>query len=415
METWSSVKLDTPLPEPFAFLFQKKAMKTVVRQEPLSVDSTPYTRSELLEILGMFPEAPPSAYRIKSARESRMDIAAGKFQNEKDPKRHTKGGPSMVIDENYLYSFDPPKILGGPHRKQRSKNLEALYKVLVRVAEANLGKAQLATLNRKLEDEAAVQKLCYEQTVRSVDGFNELTYLIKAYYDRVHEKIVRDWKHANIEAYYHPNDCLAKDGYEESVRKQLTTFTEVNVNSWARDDTQDPTIVYSNKGSRILANDDPELPFDERKELEFPGAVQGADQPGFANLEEARLSLVTRHTISEESNKEWEAYLESQIAALGEEYLGGGEITVAFDNKGLKLLFKLKEDPEELANAFFQKNGFQKIKRKDFERVVDTIETHLAEERDTPGSSYCRLLDFKKELALRKLRFEIINKIHAGW
>lgn len=388
METWSSIKLDIPPPEPFVFLFQKKAMKTVVRQEPLSVDSTPYTRSELLEILGMFPEAPPSAYRIKSARESRTDIAAGKFQNEKDPTRHTKGGPSMVIDENYLYGLDQPKKLGGPHRKGRSKTLEDLYKVLVRVAEANLGRAQLATLSRKLEDEAAVQKLCYEQTVRSVDGFNELSYLIKAHYDRVHEKIVRDWKHANIETYYHPNDRLAKGGYEESVRKQLTTFTEVNVNSWARDDTQDPTTVYSNKGSRIL---------------------------GFANLEEARLSLVTRHTISKESNEEWEAYLESQIEALGEEYLGGGEITVAFDNKILKLLFKLKEDPEELANALFEKNGVQKIKRKDFEHVIDTIETHLAKERDTPGSSYCRLLDFKKELALRKLRFEIINKIHAGW
>jgi hypothetical protein len=124
---------------------------------------------------------------------------------------------------------------------------------------------------------------------------------------------------------------------------------------------------------------------------------------------------VTRHTISEESNKDWEAYLETQIAALGEEYLGHGEITVAFDNKVSPLLFKLKEDPEERAKALFQENGVQKIKRKDFDRVVDTIETHLAKERDIPGSSYCRLLDLKKDLALRKLRFEIINKIHAGW
>ena len=415
METWSSVRLDIPPPEPFAFLFQKKAMKTVVRQEPLSVDSTPYTRSELLEILGMFREAPPSAYEIKSARESRMDIAAGKFQNEKDPARRTKGGSSMVIDENYLYSFVPPKKLGGPHRKERAETLERLYKVLVRIAEANLGRAQLATLNRKLEDEAAVQKLCYEQTIRSVEGFNELTYLIKAFYDRVYEKIVRDWKHANIEAYYHPNDRLMKDGYEESVRKQLTTFTEVNVNSWTEDDKQDPTIVYSNTGgSRILANDDPDLPFDEREELEFE-AVHGADQPGFANVEEAHLSMAAQHTISKKSNEDWEAYLESQIAALGEEYLGGGKITVAFDNKVWKLLFKLKEDPEEGANAFFQDNGVQKVKRKELECVFDTIITHLEKERDNPGSSYWKLLHLKKELALRKLRFEIIDKINAGW
>jgi hypothetical protein len=415
METWSSVRLDIPPPEPFAFLFQKKAMKTVVRREPFSMDSTPYTRSELLEILGMFPEAPPSAYEIKSTRQSRMDIAAGRFQNEKDPARRTKGGPSMVIDENYLYSFESPKILGGPHRKERTETLEGLYKVLLRIAEANLGKAPLAPLNRKFEDEAAVQKLCYEQTIRSVEGFNELTYLIKAYYDRVHEKIVRDWKHANIEAYYHPNDRLAKDGYEESVRQQLTTFTEVNVNSWAEDDKQDPTIVYSNTGgSRILANNDPDLPFDQRMELEFE-AVKGADQLGFANVEEAQLSMAAKYTNSEKSNEDWEAYLESQIATLGEAYLGGGKITVSFDNKVWNLLFKLKDDPEEGANAIFQNNGVQKVKRKELDRVFNTIVTHLEKERDNPGSSYYKLLYLKKELALRKLRFEIIDKINAGW
>lgn len=415
METWSQIKLDIPPPEPFAFMFRKKSLKTVIRQAPLPVDPTPYTRTELLEILGMFPEPPPSALGIKSAYESKMDIAAGRFEKEKDPARHTKGGPSMVIDENYLYSFYPPKKLGGPHRKERAETLKDLDKVLLRIAQANLGNAQLATLNRKFEEEAAVQKLCYEQTIRSVDGFNELTYLIKAYYDRVYEKIIRGWKHDNNEAYYHPKDRLAKEGHEESVRKQLSTFTEVNVNSWAMDDPQDPTIVYSNKGPRILANDDPDLPFDERKELEFFGVAPGADQPGFTKLEEARLSVVRQHTISEKSNQVWESYLESQIAALGEEYLEGGEIHVAFDNRVSKLLFKLKEDPEERANALFQNNTVQKIKRKEFDRVLYTIKARLAKERDTRGSSYCRLLDLKKDLALRKLRFEIIDKINAGW
>jgi hypothetical protein len=414
METWSQIKRDIPSPEPFAFMFPKKAKKTVVRQTPLSVDSTLYTRSELLEILGMFPEAPPSAYKIKSAYESRMDLDSSKYKIEKDPARHTKGGPSAVIDENYLYSFFPPKKLGGPHRKERFETLKELNKLLDRIAQANLENANLATMNRKLDEEAAVQKLRYEQTIRSADGFSELTYLIKSWYDRAYDKIVRDWKHNGNEDYYHPKDRLAKEGQEESVRKQLSTFTEVNVNSWAMDDYRDPTIVYSNKGLRILANDDPDLPFDERKELEFPGAAPRADQPGFADLEEVRLSMARGDNISEKSNRDWEAYLISQIVALGEEYLEGGEIAVAFDNRVSKLLFKLKEDPLERTNTLFRNNRVQKIKRKEFSHVLRTIKAHLAKERDILGSSYCRYLDLKQDLALRELRFEIIDKIKDG-
>jgi hypothetical protein len=414
LETWSGVRLDVPPPEPFAFLFPKKAKKMVNRRPLLSDDLTPYTRSELLEILGMFPEAPASAYGIKSAYESRLDLAAGRFKNEKDPARHTKGGPSMVIDENYLYSFVPQKKLGGPHKKERTDALDDLENLFVRIAYANLENTRPDVLNRKVSEDVAAQKLRYEQTRRSADGFNELTYLIEAYYEKVYEKVVRTRKHEDNELYYHPLDRLAKGGQEESVRRQMSTFTEVNVSLWAENDLQNPTIVRSNKGVRILADDDPDLPFDERKELEFAGVAAQADRPRFDPVEEARLSMVRQDTLLKKRNEDWEIYVESQITALGEEYLTGGEIAIAVNDEVSKLLFKLKEDPEVATYAFFNKKVVGRIKRKDFDHVLETIEAHLEEERGKVHSLYWRLLRLKQDLALRKLRLEIIAKINAG-
>lgn len=400
MRTNADTNVNVPVGRQFA---RQPPRKRAVTRTFASMDRMPYGKVALLDLLGLRLLPPTLAPKSLSPYE-RTDL-------DKDKAGRTFGGSQFVAEENYLYSTNEP--LGCPElqKKKRDDSLRELDIVLGRIAQANLDGIPLTSIKRGLDNDIAVQNLRLHQRTLSGDGFHEFNTLIKARYDVAFGKAKQYWRHPFKHDYHHQGDHSIKGDWEDNVNTYRSTRTEHNINSWSMSDDQDPSIVYSNKGVRILSPDNLDLPFDERMELDFPAAPPRDDQPGFALAEEAFQSITRRNNAAKKSYQDWKNYSLYQIGKLGEEYLDESGITICFNDRFSKLLFKLKEDPLEKTVNFFRSNPLITFHEKDFENIHRTLRARLAKERDTSGSSYSKYLEWKRDMALRKLRREISRKL----
>jgi hypothetical protein len=231
-------------------------------------------------------------------------------------------------------------------------------------------------------------------------------------YEKVFTKVVHDWV-----AFFKkvdPTGGPVKAPQEASADAPPSADSEGNINSWIMTD-HDPTIIYSNTGVRVLSDDNPDLPFEDRMELDFPGGPRRANRPGLVDAEQAINGMIRATNIFNKSYREWEAYTLTQIEKLGEELLDENGVTIHFDNRSSKLLIKIKEDPVERIRAFFQHNYLVRFVEGDFGHILRDIQAAQAKLLDDPNSVYRQYLDWKRDLALRQLRREIAERLQSKY
>lgn len=312
----------------------------------LKDDMVPYDQDTLFHVLGLY----------RSPGECGHAIPRSKSQ--------------ILCGVNYAYDVEEHPRCKGYHRTKRNDTLRKLNVLLEKVALANLDQDD-STIKEEIDSDATLKELRLHQITLTKIHFQEFTELVVFHYEMACDRVLRARKHSLNYDYYHPCDRLVKPGQEGNIARQLVTFTEENVNSWAITDLQDPSIVYTSEGARVLNDSKPRAPFDKREELEFPAHSEPVnDFIGKVTDAMDRRTNIVMHTRSA-----WEAYCRSVIANL--EHCGTS--------------------------------------------VNSAVDESQVEGDDSPAIQYKKYLrmlkkaDWQRDLRIRKLRYAVIDKLSGEY
>jgi len=161
-----------------------------------------------------------------------------------------------------------------------------------------------------------------------------------------------------------------------------------NVNRTVVEDFKDSSIVYLSNGDiRVLDPTDPEKPFNERKELNFPLGVPEPQNPGFNGYCDVEQSLIHQKNVQEKDERDWKDYCTELKASMADKLLTGGPIEVKRPGKEswfVSVLFKQNARGSAARNFFYSRSEWRPDPA-DLKLVDDAIEDAIWQEINNVG------------------------------